>query len=277
MKKGRFKPGLFISYIVLIVLSISSIYPAMWIVLSSLKEGNSLYSETLIPKRFTFKHYLALFTDTDYPLWFMNTLKVAVLSTLIGTFLVLLTSYALSRFRFKGRKQGLTTLLVLQMFPGFMAMIAVYILLLQLNMLNNHWALIMVYSAGAILGNVWVAKGFFDSIPRSLEEAARIDGAGHWKIFFSIMIPLSRPMLTYVMLMIFTGAWVDFIFAELVLRTEEQRTLAVGLWRMVSQRNSTEFTMFAAGAVLVAVPITTLFIWLQRYLIEGLTAGASKG
>ena len=270
------KPRLLFSYVILVILSCISLFPALWIVLSSFKVGNSLYSETLFPREFTLEHYIELFTNTDYPLWFMNTLKVAFVSMLLGTTLMLLTSYAISRFRFKGRKATLTTLLVLQMFPGFMAMIAIYILLMQFNLLNNHWALILVYSSGAILGNVFIAKGYFDTIPRSLDESARIDGASHWIVFTRIMIPLAR-MLTYVSLMIFTGAFVDFIFAELILRTEEQRTLAVGLWRMVSQRQSTEFTLFAAGAVLIAVPITLLFIFLQRYLVQGLTAGASKG
>ncbi|WP_199614473.1 sugar ABC transporter permease [Paenibacillus alkalitolerans] len=276
-RRGKGNAGLFLSYVILILLCLAAIYPALWIVMSSLKAGNSLYSDTLIPRAFTVEHYRNLFTKTDYPLWFMNTLKIAVFSTMFGTFLTLLTSYAISRYRFKGRKQGLTAVLVLQMFPSFMAMIAIYIFLLQLNLLNNHWALILVYSAGSIIPNVWVAKGFYDSIPRSLDEAARIDGAGHWTIFFKIMMPLTKPMITYVGLMIFNGAWVDFLFAQLILRTEEQRTLAVGLWSMVNQRNSTEFTLFAAGAVLVAIPVTILFIWLQRYLIQGLTAGASKG
>ncbi len=141
----------------------------------------------------------------------------------------------------------------------------------------SHWALVLVYSSGAIITNVFVAKGFFDTIPKSLEDAARMDGASHMKVFLSIMIPLSKPMLTYASLMIFNGCFVDFIFADLVLRTEETRTLAVGLFRMVNQSNSTEFTLFAAGAVLVALPVTLLFIFLQRFLVDGLTAGASKG
>ncbi|QNK55918.1 sugar ABC transporter permease [Paenibacillus sp. PAMC21692] len=266
-----------LSYVILIILSCISLFPALWIVMSSLKVGNSLFSDTFIPKSFTFEHYINLFQNTSYPLWFLNTLKVAALSTVLGTFLLLLSSYAISRYRFAGRKTTLTTLLVLQMFPGFMAMIAIYVLLNTVGLLNSHWALVLVYSSGAIITNVFVAKGFFDTIPRSLEDAARIDGASHMRLFFSIMIPLSRPMLTYASLMIFNGSFVDFIFADLVLRTEEQRTLAVGLYRMVSQRNSTEFTLFAAGAVLVAIPVTMLFMFLQRFLVEGLTAGASKG
>ncbi|MFD3260193.1 sugar ABC transporter permease [Paenibacillus lentus] len=274
-RSARVKLG--VSYMLLVILTCVSLFPALWIIMSSLKEGNSLYSDTLIPRTFTVEHYRDLFEKTKYPLWFMNTLKVAVLSTLFGTFLLLLTSYAISRFRFAGRKFALNTLLVLQMFPGFMAMIAIYVLLNTMGLLNSHWALILVYSSGAIISNVFVAKGFFDTIPKSLEDAARIDGASHLKVFFFIIIPLAKPMLTYASLMIFNGAFLDFIFADLVLRTEDQRTLAVGLYRMVSQRNSTEFTMFAAGAVLVALPITMLFLLLQRNLVDGLTAGASKG
>ncbi|WP_019639526.1 sugar ABC transporter permease [Paenibacillus fonticola] len=274
-RSARVKLG--VSYTLLVILTCVSLFPALWIIMSSLKEGNSLYSDTLIPRTFTLEHYRDLFEKTKYSLWFINTLKVAVLSTLFGTFLLLLTSYAISRFRFAGRKFALNTLLVLQMFPGFMAMIAIYVLLNTMGLLNSHWALILVYSSGAIISNVFVAKGFFDTIPKSLEDAARIDGASHLKVFFAIIIPLAKPMLTYASLMIFNGAFLDFIFADLVLRTEDQRTLAVGLYRMVSQRNSTEFTMFAAGAVLVAVPITMLFLLLQRNLVDGLTAGASKG
>ncbi|MCE3203243.1 sugar ABC transporter permease [Paenibacillus sonchi] len=265
------------SYALLILLSCISLFPAFWIVMSSFKTGNSLFSDTLIPRRMTLVHYQELFEQTKYLQWFLNTLKVAALSTLIGTSLLLLASYAISRYRFAGRKSMLTAFLVLQMFPGFMAMIAIYVLLNTLGLLNSHWALVLVYSSGSIITNVFVAKGFFDTIPKSLEDAARIDGASHMKVFLSIMMPLSKPMLTYASLMIFNGCFVDFIFADLILRTEEKRTLAVGLFRMVNQSNSTEFTLFAAGAVLVALPVTLLFIFLQRFLIDGLTAGAMKG
>lgn len=265
------------SYALLILLSFISLFPAFWIVMSSFKTGNSLFSDTLIPRRMTLVHYQELFEQTKYLQWFLNTLKVAALSTLIGTSLLLLASYAISRYRFAGRKSMLTAFLVLQMFPGFMAMIAIYVLLNTMGLLNSHWALVLVYSSGSIITNVFVAKGFFDTIPKSLEDAARIDGASHMKVFLSIMMPLSKPMLTYASLMIFNGCFVDFIFADLILRTEEKRTLAVGLFRMVNQSNSTEFTLFAAGAVLVALPVTLLFIFLQRFLIDGLTAGAMKG
>ncbi|MFD0672557.1 sugar ABC transporter permease [Cohnella sp. GCM10027633] len=267
------------TYVILSLMTLSIVYPALWIVMSSLKSGNGLYSETLIPRSFTWEHYRDLFSSVKYPYvrWYGNTLKVAILSTILGTFLTLLGSYAMSRFRFVGRQFGLTAMLVLNMFPSFMSMIAIYVLLAQFDLLNTHWALILVYSSGAFINNVFVAKGFYDTVPRSLEEAARIDGASHWKTFTKVMIPLSKPMLTYVSLVIFNGAWIDFIFARLILRTTDQETLAVGLYGIVNQQTSTDFTFFAAGAVLLSVPVLLLFIWLQKFLIDGLTAGASKG
>lgn len=273
------KPRIALTYIILTLLVIASLYPALWIIMSSLKVGDSLYSDTFIPKAFTLDHYKELFTSKihKYPLWFMNTLKIAVISTIIGSFLTMLGSYAVARFKFSGRKQTLMVMLIMNMFPGFMSMVSIFILLSQIDMLNNHWALIMVYSSGALIGNVFIAKGFYDTIPKSLEEAARIDGASHWTVFMKVILPLSKPMLTYISLMIFSGAWVDFIFAKFILRSEDKITLAVGLYNMVSQRNSTEFTLFAAGAVLLAIPVFVLYFWLQRFLVEGLTAGASKG
>lgn len=267
------------SYLMLIILSVIALYPALWILLSSLRPGKSLYSKTFIPEQFTFDHYTELFTSPVYMFgtWYMNTLKIALFSMIIGVFLTLLTSYAMSRFRFKIRKTALSTLLILGMFPGFMSMIAIYLLLKEFNLLDTHMALILVYSAGAPLGGTLIAKGFLDTIPRSLDEAARIDGASNFGIFTRIILPLSKPMLTYIALLQFVGPWVDFIFARLVLRTKENWTVAVGMWDMVNSNQNTNFTLFAAGAVLIAVPIMILFMFLQRLLVDGLTAGASKG
>lgn len=270
-----------LSYILLVLIAAACIYPAFWIVMSSFKVGDSLFSETVIPKQLTLDHYRQLFQDLEdkdiqYVRWYWNTLKIATISMILGTLIQILTAYALSRFRFYGRKTIMSTILVLGMFPGFMSMIAIFIILLQMNLLDTHLAIIIVYAAGAALG-MFVAKGYFDTIPKSLDEAARIDGASHWQVFTKVMLPLSKPIITYVSLMTFTGAWVDFIFARLILRSRENWTLAVGLWNLVDSYQSTEFTLFAAGAVLVAVPITILFMFLQRFLVEGLTAGASKG
>ncbi|EPY07883.1 binding-protein-dependent transporters inner membrane component [Paenibacillus alvei TS-15] len=265
------------SYLLLIAIAVCVLYPTIWIVMSSIRPGTSLFSDSLIPSNPTFEHYVSLFTSKEYQygLWYLNTLKIATFNMIFGVILVVMTAYALSRFRFYGRKNLMSGMLVLGMFPGFMSMIAIYILLMQLNLLDTHFALILVYSAGAPLG-AFVVKGFFDTIPKSLEESARIDGATHWIVFRKIMLPLSKPMITYVGLMTFAGAWGDFIFARLVLRSKENYTLAIGLWDMVNNA-STNFTMFAAGAVLIAVPIALLYLFLQRFLVEGLTAGASKG
>ncbi|CAH0121722.1 MULTISPECIES: sugar ABC transporter permease [unclassified Paenibacillus] len=277
-RTGKSTLRLTASYVFLIIAAICCIYPALWVLLSSFRPGTSLFSATLIPEQFTLAHYKELFTSKSilFGKWYLNTLKITTLSMIFGTLLVTMTAYALSRFRFKGRKLSLTVLLVLGMFPGFMSMIAIYILLMQLNLLDTHAAMIIVYTAGASLG-AFVLKGYFDSIPKDFEEAARIDGASHLTIFARIMLPLSKPMLTYVALTNFVGGWVDFIFARLVLRSKEQWTVAVGLWDMVANFQNSNFTTFAAGAVLIALPITILFIFLQRFLVEGLTAGASKG
>lgn len=275
------RPKLVFSYVLLILIGVAALYPALWTLLSSFRVGNSLFSDTFIPKHWTLDHYRDLFRDRadrsiPYATWYWNTLKVATVSMVLGTLIQLLTAYAFSRFRFKGRKTMLTLVLILGMFPGFLAITALFVIFNMLNLLDTQWALIIVYSAGAALG-MFVAKGFFDTIPRSLEEAAVIDGASHMKIFTSIILPLSRPIVTYISLTTFAGAWVDFIFARMILRSPEKWTLAVGLWNIIDSYNSTEFTLFAAGCVLVAIPITILFMYTQRFLVDGLTAGASKG
>jgi len=267
------------SYIVLVILAICALYPALWVILGSLRPGRALYSKSLFPETLTFEHYKELFTSHTilFGQWYMNTLKVSIFSTILGVLLTLLTSYAFSRFRFRGRKNGLSVLLVLGMFPGFMSMVAIFLLLLSMNLLDSHWALVIVYAAGAPIGGTFIAKGFLDTIPRSLDEAARIDGASNFTVFWRIILPLSKPMLTYIGLTQFVGPWVDFIFARLVLRSKENWTVAVGMWDLVNTNTNSNFTLFAAGAVLIAVPITILFMFLQRLLVDGLTSGASKG
>lgn len=267
------------SYLFLLLAAGWSLYPAVWVILSSLKPGKSLYSETFIPPSLTLNHYAELLYSGSlmFVTWYLNTFKVAVLTMLLSTLLVTLSAYAVSRFRFPMRKASLTLMLILGMFPGFMSMVAVYILLLQVGLLNTHTALVIVYSFGAVIFNLFVAKGFFDTLPKSIEESARIDGAGNLRIFASILLPLSKPMLVFVALTTFSGAWIDFIFASLVLRSKEKWTVAVGLYDMVNSYQNANFTLFAAGAVLIAIPITLLFMYLQRHFVDGLTAGANKG
>jgi arabinogalactan oligomer/maltooligosaccharide transport system permease protein len=264
-------------YIILTITAIFVLYPVFWIITGSLNPGDSLFSTRLFPESLSLHHYSHLFMNTDYLIWYKNTFKIAFWNMIISTLLVVSAAYAFSRFRFPGRRQGLMAMLVLQMFPGFMGMIAIYILLLQLGLLDNHWGLILVYAGGSIPFGAWLVKGYFDGIPRSLEEAAKIDGATHVEIFTKIMLPLSKPILIFIAVNNFIGPWMDFIFARLVLRTSEKKTLAVGLFEMVTGRANTEFTTFAAGAVLVAIPITILFFIFQDHLVEGLKSGANKG
>ncbi|HLU23355.1 sugar ABC transporter permease [Lederbergia graminis] len=264
-------------YILLSITALSVLYPVVWVITGSLNPGDTLMSTRLVPDSLSLHHYTHLFQETDYLKWYKNTFKIAVWNMILSTILVVSAAYAFSRFRFPGRRQGLMAMLVLQMFPGFMGMIAIYILLLQLNLLDNHWGLILVYAGGSIPFGAWLVKGYFDGLPRSLEEAAKIDGAGHITIFVKVMMPLSKPILVFIAVNNFIGPWMDFIFARLVLRSSDKKTLAVGLFEMVTGRGNTEFTTFAAGAVLVAVPITILFFIFQDHLVEGLKAGANKG
>ncbi|WP_445488751.1 sugar ABC transporter permease [Niallia sp. 03133] len=278
MKKTKSFLDISFSYLTLIIVAVICIYPALWVILSSFRPGTSLFSETLIPAHFTFDHYVTLFKQYPFGQWYYNTIKISVISTFFGTLFTLITGYIFSVFRFSGRKNLMNTLLVLHVFPGFMSMIAIYILLSQMNLLNTHTALICVYVAGAPLWFLF-SKTYFDTMPKSVIEAARIDGAGHLRIFTQIILPMSKPLIVFTSLMTFNTAFTDFIFSKLILRSPEQKTLAVGLFDMINDKVAGQlpFTLFAAGCVMVALPVTLLFMFMQRYLIDGLTAGADKG
>lgn len=264
-------------YALLITIALMVLVPVSWIVLSSLQEGNSLFSSTFIPQKITFKHYVELFKETDFLLWYWNTFKIAIANMCISLVITTLTAYVFSRYNFKGKKTTLISVLVLQMFPSFLAMTAIFILLSKLNLLDTHLGLILVYSAGQVPYNSWLVKGYFDGIPKTLDEAARVDGAGHLTIFVRIIMPLARPILVLIAITNFMGPWFDFIFPNLVLRSQDKRTLAMGIFDWITTGANDNFTMFAAGAILVAVPITILFLILQKHIVKGLSAGAVKG
>ena len=266
-----------IIYAILVLISVVIVTPILWIILSSFNSGTSLFSSSLIPKEPTLIHYKELFTKTDFPKWYMNTLKIATINMVISVIFTTLSAYSFSRFKFKGRKQGLMAMMILQMFPSFLAMTAIYILLTKLGLLNSHWGLILVYSGGQIPYNTWLCKGYFDGIPRSLDEAAKIDGASNITIFMKIILPLARPIITLVALTNFMGPWFDFIFPQIILKSSDKKTLAMGLFEWVQKQQNTHFTRFAAGAILVAIPITILFVYLQKHIVEGLSSGATKG
>lgn len=279
MSFNKFVRNVF-AHILLFVLSVIWLFPVFWIVLTSFRGEKGSFVPYFWPKSFTINNFVQLFTDTQqfyYAKWFMNTLIVAVFSCLLSTLYVLGISYALSRMRFKMRKPFMNVALILGMFPGFMSMIAVYYILKGLNMTQSLLALILVYSAGAGL-NFYIAKGFFDTIPKAIDEAAVIDGASRWKVFTKITIPLSRPIIIYTVLTSFLAPWTDYIFVSVIMGDNyDKYTIALGLYKMLEKEFiTTWYNRFAAGAVIVSIPISILFIIMQRYYAEG-ASGAIKG
>lgn len=266
-------------YFVIFVMFVVIFYPLLWTVGMSLNPGKSLYSASLFPENWSLEHYKWLFTDPDseYLLWYKNSLIVATVNAFFSVILTSLIAYAFSRYRFIGRKYGLYAFLLLQMFPAIMAMVAIYILLNLIGLLDTLTGLILVYIGGQIPFNAWLVKGYFDTIPRELDDAARIDGAGHFGVFIRIMLPLARPILGVVALFNFMAPFMDFLLPRIVLRSPENFTLAVGLFNFINQQFANNFTRFAAGSILIAVPIAVVYLLSQRYLITGLTAGGTKG
>ncbi len=268
-----------IMYAIILFMVVIIFYPLLWTLGISLNPGTSLYSAQMIPENWSFEHYKWLFTDprSNYLTWYKNTLFVAAITSILSVIFVTLTAYAFSRYRFVGRKYGLYAFLILQMFPVLMAMVAIYILLNQIGLLDSLWGLILVYVGGSIPMNAFLVKGYFDTIPRELDDSAKMDGAGHFRIFFTIMIPLAKPIIAVVALFNFMAPFMDFILPRIVLRSPENYTLALGLFNMVNDAFANQFTRFAAGSILIAIPIAIVFLFLQRYLISGLMSGSTKG
>ncbi len=261
----------------LVLMSLLVLVPVIWIVMSSFNEGDGLASATLIPENLTLENYQNLFQETDYALWFWNTFKIAVTNTFFSVIMVMITSWIMSRFDFRGKKFGLMSILLLSMFPSFLSMTAIYTLFLTLGLIGNPISLVIVYSAGAIPYNTWLVKGYLDGIPKAIDEAAYIDGCGKFHTFFRMILPLSKPIITYCAVSQFMLPWMDYILPNLLLSGEKSRTLAVGLFLMIDGKENSYFTMFAAGAVLISIPITIVFILFQKYLVQGVAAGANKG
>lgn len=274
-KKVRKISDVVITYLILFVVSFVFFFPCLWLILASFSKSGSIYSfNGFFPSEFSLDTFKKLFTDTtmyDFPKWFVNSLIVGLFSSLFGTILVILTAYVISFFQFKARKPLMKITLVLGMFPSFMGMAAVYILMTQFKMVNSLWGLILIYSAGAPMGYL-VQKGFFDTVPQSIYEAARIDGATNARIFRTLILPISKPIIVYTALTSFTWPWSDFILPKLLLKEKTNYTVAVGLMSL----GETEFARFAAGSVFIAVPIVIFYFLLQKNLVSGLTSGASK-
>lgn len=266
-------------YSIIGVMFVIILYPLLWTFGLSLNPGRGLFGAEMIPTDWSLVHYEWLFfsENSDYLTWYRNSLIVAIATSAFATMIVCFTAYAFSRYRFRGRKNGLYAFLLLQMFPILMAMVALYILLNTVGLLDTLTGLIIIYVGGAIPMNAFLVKGYFDSIPRELDESAKIDGAGHFRIFFQILLPLAKPILAVVALFNFMQPFMDFLLPRIVLRSPENYTLALGLFNFVNDEFSNNFTRFAAGSILIAVPIAAVYLFLQRYLISGLASGATKG
>ncbi len=268
-------------YVILAVLGVIWVSPLVWLVLHSFREEGGITVPYIFPKHYTFDNYVKLFTDKetfDYPRWFLNTFVIAVFSCVISTLSILMVSYTFSRLRFKSRKTFINIGMVLGMFPGFMTMIALYYLLKAMGLTQTLPALVICYSAGAGLGFA-ISKGFFDTIPRALDEAATIDGATRNQIFWKIILPMSKPILVYTILTSFIGPWCDFILVRIIMGDKRDNyTVALGLQKMTDREFVQRyFKQFLAGSVIVAIPITILFLKMQNYYVEGVTAGGVKG
>ncbi|MCK5388361.1 MAG: sugar ABC transporter permease [Candidatus Izimaplasma sp.] len=278
--------GTSVIYAELVLLAFVVVVPIIYAVGTSLSPNSSILN-TIWPENPSFVNYKFLFTGerevggqietTDFLKWYWNTLQVAFLTMVGAVLFVTGTAYVFARYKFKGKKTGLLTILVLQMFPSFLSLIALFVLFQTFGLTNEPKALVIIYVSGSIPFNVWLIKGFLMNIPKELDESAKIDGANKLQIFFKIILPLSVPIISFVAVTQFMAPWMDYILPSFLIIDSEKWTLAVGIFDFINDVADTNYPAFAAAAIIVAIPIATLYIVFQKYLIEGITAGANKG
>lgn len=262
-----------------------ALFPVLWVVSAAFTNDPSISSGNLIPRETTLDNFQRLFENPDQPYlrWYINTMALAIITAISTVLIAAMAAYAFSRFRFKGRKVGLMFLLLVQMFPQFLSLVAIYLIMSQITDvfagigLDTLTGLGLVYLGGSMGVNAWLIKGFFDTIPMEIDESAKVDGATHGQIFWGIILPLAAPVLAVVGLLSFIGTINEFIIASALLQSPENKTLAVGLQGFISQQYSENWGPFAAGALLAAIPVVILFMFLQRFIVSGLTAGSVKG
>lgn len=269
--------------LLLLFLAVIWIIPVVWLVVTSFSAYTGPNTTSFFPEEWSVGAYKKLLTGEDtvamFPTWFKNTLIIAIFSCIITSIFTLMVAYVMSCMRFKARKPLMNVAIILNLFPGFLSMIAVYFILKELHLTNNHIGLILVYSASSGLGYL-IAKGFFDTIPTSLREAAYIDGATEAQIFTRVVIPMSRPIIVYTIISSFMAPWMDFVFAKMIMNSNiaKDMTVATGLFNMLERSLiNTYFTQFCAGGVLISIPISVLFYFMQKFYVEGVTGGAVKG
>lgn len=283
--KKRKKYRLIIQWLVAVIFVTFAIFPVIWIFSASLNPTSSMANQQLIPPNASLANYESLFRNPLHPflIWMWNSVKISSITAILAVFVTALSAYSFSRFRFRGRRSLLLTILLIQIFPNLLTMVALFLFLRQIGEyfpllgLNTHGGLIMVYLGTHMGINIWLMKGYFDSIPRDIDESAAVDGASHWQSFWYLIFPLVRPVLAVVGVLVFVGTFNEFVLASILLRSTEQLTLMVGLYLFVTQNFAQQWGVFAAGAIIGAIPTIILYMLLQDQIVSGLTSGAVKG
>jgi ABC-type maltose transport system permease subunit len=279
------KVSVAVRLVIALILIVFSIFPVLWMVSASLDPTGSLATQTLIPKNAGFDNYLELFNTTEFPFWtwFWNSIKIASITSVLSLSITTIAAYAFSRFRFRGRVTMLKGILLINVFPGLLALVATFLMISQLGDivpalgLNTHASLILVYLGGAMGINIWLMKGFLDTIPHDIDESAMVEGANDWQIFSSLILPLLRPILIVIAILNYITTYGEFVLARVLLKSTEQFTLMVGLQIFTSAQFQQRWGVFAAGALLGALPIMIIYLVLQDQIVGGLTQGAVKG
>ncbi len=267
---------LWISRVVVWIVIVLVVFPALWIVMSSFSAGDSFFLSSLFPEKFSTEHYVSLFTETNFLLWVFNSLKFCFIVAILQLTLTSLAAYAFARLRFTGRKYGLMSLLVLQVFPNSMAVAGYYILIYKFGLVDSSLALIFVLAGGSAF-NIWLLKSYIDGIPVELDEAALVDGANRFQVFYKIVMPLAMPQLAVLFLFSFIATYSEYVITSIFLQTPGKMTLAIGLQSFISDQFAAHWTMFSAAAVISSLPIMIVFMCLQKYIQNGLVAGGVKG
>ena len=281
-QKARFRITLAFKYLIAAVVLIYSLFPIIWTISASFSPTGSISGQSLIPDPPTLRNYERILSQ-DFWTWMWNSFKVSSVSALLAGLITLMSAFAFSRFRWAGRSQLLLVILLIQVFPAILAMVALFAILQQIGNyipflgLNTHGGLILIYMGGALGVNVWLMKGFFDSVPREIDESGKVDGASDWQIFWRLLFPLVRPIMVVSMILTFFGTYSDYLMPRIMITTASKFTLMLGLQTFIGANYAQEWGAFAAGAVLGAIPMVTIYLLLQDYIVGGLTAGAVKG